>query len=54
MKRIYVLFAAVLGLALALTACGSSGSSGGTAAGAAFGTHPQSWYKARAASWEQL
>jgi len=31
MKRIYVLFAAVLGLALALTACGSSGSSGGTA-----------------------
>jgi osmoprotectant transport system substrate-binding protein len=38
MKRIYVLFAAVLGLALALTACGSSGSSGGTAAGAGSGS----------------
>ena len=29
MKRIYLLFSAVLGLVLALTACGSSGSSGG-------------------------
>jgi len=38
MKRIYLLFAAVLGLALALTACGSSGSSGGTAAGAGSGS----------------
>ena len=38
MKRIYVPFAAVLGLALALTACGSSGSSGGTAAGAGSGS----------------
>jgi osmoprotectant transport system substrate-binding protein len=38
MKRIHVLFAAVLGLALALTACGSSGSSGGTAAGAGSGS----------------
>ena len=38
MKRIYVLFAAVLGLALALTACGSSGSSGGTAVGAGSGS----------------
>jgi osmoprotectant transport system substrate-binding protein len=38
MKRIYVLFAAVLGLALALTACGSSGSSGGTTAGAGSGS----------------
>ena len=38
MKRIYVLFAAVLGLALALTACGSSGSSGGTAASAGAGS----------------
>jgi osmoprotectant transport system substrate-binding protein len=38
MKRIYVLFAAVLGLVLALTACGSSGSSGGTAAGAGSGS----------------
>lgn len=38
MKRIYVLFAAVLGLVLALTACGSSGSSGGTAASAGAGS----------------
>ena len=38
MKRIYVLFSAVLGLVLALTACGSSGSSGGTAAGAGSGS----------------
>jgi osmoprotectant transport system substrate-binding protein len=38
MKRIYVLFAAALGLVLALTACGSSGSSGGTAAGAGAGS----------------
>ena len=38
MKRIYVLLAAVLGLVLALTACGSSGSSGGTAAGAGSGS----------------
>jgi osmoprotectant transport system substrate-binding protein len=38
MKRIYVLFAAVLGLALALTACGSSGSSGGTTSGAGSGS----------------
>ena len=30
MKRIYVLFSAVLGLVLALTECGSSGSSSGT------------------------
>ena len=42
MKRIYVLFAAVLGLALALTACGSSGSSGGTAAGAGSGSSSSS------------
>ena len=34
MKRIYMLFSAVLGLVLALTACGSSGSSGGTTTGA--------------------
>ena len=38
MKRIYVLFAAALGLVLALTACGSSGSSGGTAASAGAGS----------------
>ena len=38
MKRIYVLFSAVLGLVLALTACGSSGSSGGTAASAGAGS----------------
>jgi osmoprotectant transport system substrate-binding protein len=38
MKRIYVLFSAVLGLVLALTACGSSGSSGGTAASAGGGS----------------
>jgi len=38
MKRIYVLFAAALGLVLALTACGSSGSSGGAAAGAGAGS----------------
>ena len=35
MKRIYVLFSAVLGLVLALTACGSSGSSSGTTTSAA-------------------
>jgi osmoprotectant transport system substrate-binding protein len=34
MKRIYMLFSALLGLVLALTACGSSGSSGGTTTGA--------------------
>ena len=38
MKRIYMLFSAVLGLVLALTACGSSGSSGGTAASAGGGS----------------
>lgn len=38
MKRIYVLFAAALGLVLALTACGSSGSSGGTVASAGAGS----------------
>jgi osmoprotectant transport system substrate-binding protein len=38
MKRIYMLFSAVLGLVLALTACGSSGSSGGTAASAGAGS----------------
>ena len=38
MKRIYLLFSAVLGLVLALTACGSSGSSGGTTTASAGGS----------------
>jgi osmoprotectant transport system substrate-binding protein len=38
MKRIYVIFAALLGLIMTLAACGSSGSSGGSSSSAAGGS----------------